>query len=69
VEVRRARVGDERAIADVHVRTWQAAYRGQVPDAFLDGLSIERRTQAWSQIIAQSSVQPATHSWSRTTVR
>jgi hypothetical protein len=55
VEVRPARIGDERAIAEVHVHTWQAAYRGQVPDAFLDSLSIERRTQRWSQIISQSA--------------
>jgi GNAT superfamily N-acetyltransferase len=55
VEVRPARTGDEPAIAEVHVRTWQAAYRGQVPDAFLDSLSIERRTRGWSQIIAQSA--------------
>lgn len=37
------------------MRTWQAAYRDQVPDAVLDNLSIERRTQGWSQIIAQSA--------------
>jgi GNAT superfamily N-acetyltransferase len=55
MEVRLARIGDERAIAAVHVHTWQAAYRAQVPDAFLDSLSIERRTQGWSQIIAQSA--------------
>lgn len=55
MEVRLAGVGDERSIAEVHVRTWQAAYRGQVPDNFLDNLSIERRTQGWSQIIAQSA--------------
>lgn len=55
MDVRRARLGDERAIAEVHVRTWQVAYRGQIPDVVLDGLSVERRTRAWSQIIAESS--------------
>lgn len=55
VEVRPARIGDERAIAEVHVHTWQAAYRGQLPDAFLDSLSVECRTRGWSRIIAQSA--------------
>ena len=56
MEVRLARAGDEHAIAEVHVRTWQAAYRGDVPDPVLDNLSIERRAQAWSQIIAKSAL-------------
>ncbi len=55
VDVRRASLGDESAIARVHVRTWQVAYRGQIPDAVLDGLSVDRRTASWSQIIAGSS--------------
>lgn len=55
MEVRPARPGDEHAIAEVHVRTWQTAYRGQVPDAFLEGLSVEHRTSAWSRIISESA--------------
>lgn len=55
MEVRPAHRGDEHAIAEVHVRAWQTAYRGQVPDAFLEGLSVERRTRAWSQIITESA--------------
>ncbi len=55
MEIRRAHLGDERAIAEVHVRTWQAAYRGQVPDAVLDGLSVERRASSWLQIISEST--------------
>ena len=33
-------------MSDAHVRGWQVAYRGLVPDAILDGFSVERRT-AW----------------------
>jgi GNAT superfamily N-acetyltransferase len=55
VKLRAARPGDEAAIAEVHVRTWQAAYRGQIPDDFLDSLSIEERTGMWQQIIAESA--------------
>jgi hypothetical protein len=38
---------DARALAGVHVRSWQAAYRGLIPDDFLDGLSIERRAAGY----------------------
>ncbi len=37
-EVREARRGDEPAVADIHVRAWQEAYRGLMPDEFLDAL-------------------------------
>lgn len=38
VELRDARRGDERAVAGLHVRSWQEAYRGLMPDEFLDRL-------------------------------
>ncbi len=48
--------GDESCIAGVHVQTWQAAYRGQVPDEFLDALSVDRRTESWRRIIVESAL-------------
>lgn len=44
---RPATPADAEAIARVHVLTWQSSYRGLVPDAFLDGLAIDRRTENW----------------------
>jgi ribosomal protein S18 acetylase RimI-like enzyme len=41
--VRRAEVRDARAIAEIHVAGWRAAYRGQMPDELLDGLSVDAR--------------------------
>jgi hypothetical protein len=38
IVVRRATLDDAPAIARVHVAAWQRAYRGQMPDAVLDGL-------------------------------
>ena len=38
VELRRAVPGDENEVAEVHVRSWQVAYRGLLPDAYLDAL-------------------------------
>ncbi len=50
-----AKPGDEEAIAAVHLRTWQVAYRGQLPDAFLDALSMEPRIAGWRRTLADSS--------------
>jgi ribosomal protein S18 acetylase RimI-like enzyme len=38
VTLRDARRGDELAVAGVHVRSWQEAYRGLMPSEFLDAL-------------------------------
>ena len=45
--VRRAEQADARAIAVVHVRTWQAAYRHAFPAGGLDNLSIDERERLW----------------------
>ena len=36
------------AVARVHVRSWQAAYRGLLPDEYLDGLRPEDRAARYS---------------------
>jgi hypothetical protein len=41
--IRSARPGDARAIAEVHVASWRHAYRGLLPDDYLDRLSVEER--------------------------
>src|SRR6185436_14687493 len=43
--VRAATVDDARAIAEIHVAGWRAAYRGHMPDDFLAALSVEQRTE------------------------
>jgi hypothetical protein len=50
---RSAGTADAHAIAEVHVRTWQVAYRGQVPDDYLDGLSVDERAERWGQALAE----------------
>lgn len=54
--VRPAVGSDAPAVASVHVRTWQAAYRGLVPDSVLDGLSVEARTSMWERAIPSGGV-------------
>lgn len=47
VAIRRADRGDADAIAAVHVSSWRAAYRGLLPQDFLDGLDVEHRRDVW----------------------
>ncbi len=47
MQIRAAESGDADAIARVHVDAWRAAYRRIIDDAYLDGLSAERRAAAW----------------------
>lgn len=43
---------DAAALAEVHVRAWQAAYRDDMPAAFLDSLDVAKRTVAWTGWLA-----------------
>src|SRR5581483_10024396 len=56
--VRRGVPGEERAIATVHVGTWQTAYRGLVPDTYLDSLSVERRVATYNDDLLLDDVRP-----------
>ncbi len=47
--VRKATLEDARAIAKVHVKSWQAAYQGLLPEDFLQNLSVDRREQRWRE--------------------
>ena len=49
VRIRPATSDDAEALAVVQVRTWQAAYRGQVPQDYLDALDPVRRRRGWEQ--------------------
>ena len=49
--IRRASLPDARAVAEVHVASWRWAYRGDLPDALLDALSIDDREAAHVQQI------------------
>ena len=53
VVVRRAAVDDADAIGVVHVRAWQAAYRGLMSDEHLDGLSTDQRIAGWREGLAE----------------
>ena len=50
--IRLATSEDAQQIAAVHVQSWQAAYRGLLPDDFLAALSVERRIRQWQSILS-----------------
>jgi len=53
INIRYAVEADAFTIASVHITSWQKIYRGHIPDAILDKLSIEKRTQMWRDLIGK----------------
>lgn len=47
------------AVARVHVRSWQAGYRGLLPDAYLDGLRPEERAARYD-FASENVLDPVT---------
>ncbi|HEX6231182.1 MAG TPA: GNAT family N-acetyltransferase [Actinomycetota bacterium] len=45
MRIREAQPTDAGAIARIHVRSWQAAYRGLLTDDYLDSLSVDERLE------------------------
>ncbi len=52
IELRDAVLNDAQGIAEVQVAAWKSAYRGMIPDAALDALTVAQRTARWSEILA-----------------
>lgn len=53
MKVRPATPSDADAIARIHVDTWRAAYRGQIPESYLDSLSTADRARTWAGTLAR----------------
>ena len=56
--IRDAVLDDANAMGRLHVRAWQSAYRGVMPDEYLDGLQADDRIEMWRGIIAESDRPP-----------
>jgi len=57
VQIRVATPTDARAVAEIHVSAWRAAYRGIMPNALLDDLSVEKREGGWRSAIDHGEPQ------------
>ncbi|HEY3111992.1 MAG TPA: GNAT family N-acetyltransferase [Chloroflexota bacterium] len=55
MQIRAASPDDAPALGRLHVRAWQWAYRGMLPDDYLDGLADQtgRREAMWRQVIGE----------------
>jgi GNAT superfamily N-acetyltransferase len=49
--IRPAVPGDAPAIAGVRVDAWRTTYRGMIPDAYLDGMTVEASTALWDRVL------------------
>lgn len=58
--IRKAEIGDAPGVAKVHVGTWQSHYKGQVPDDYLANLSVEKRTEVWTEAFSKPKPNNAT---------
>ena len=62
VAIRPMTMADTSTVGEVHVRAWQAAYRGVMPDEYLNGLRPEDRAEMWRRGIEANCPANATSS-------
>jgi len=55
--VRPALARDAKAIAEIHVATWQAAYKDLLPADYLNSMTVEKRQAYWREAIEYSEPQ------------
>lgn len=55
INVRHAIFSDARAIAIIHISSWQAVYRGYIPDNIPDNLSIDERDKLWKKLLKNNT--------------
>lgn len=53
--IRPATARDAEKIASVHVRSWQSAYQGLIPQSYLDQLNVEQRKTFWEQYLRNTT--------------
>lgn len=58
--IRIATVHDAPSIAEIHVKTWQDAYVGLIPDSYLQSLSVSERSEEWKKGLSKPEPNSAT---------
>ena len=54
MDIRPARIEDVPQIANVHVHSWQGAYLGLLPQAYLDSLDPAQRVGMWTRALSET---------------
>ncbi len=47
MNIREAKTNDVNELAEVHVKSWQSAYKGLIPDDILENINLEDRAEMW----------------------
>jgi GNAT superfamily N-acetyltransferase len=55
LSIRPAGVDDAQAIARVRVDCWRTTYRGLIPDAYLDAMSVDASTALWERVLSAAA--------------
>ena len=55
--LRRAIRADAPALAEVHVTAWRQAYRGIVPDSYLEQFTVQSRTKRFREFLAGEAAE------------
>ena len=55
--IRHASLKDAKAVAEIHVAAWQAAFKGLVPDEQLAAMSVDKRQAFWREAITLAEPQ------------
>ena len=61
-QIRPAKLQDAVGLARIQVHGWQTAYRGIFPDELLDGFTIEKRTQVFTERLGNPDY-PSDREW------
>ncbi len=56
MQIRPAKISDARAMAQIYVETWQATYRGILPDDYLDSITVGDSEKALSREMGGAGV-------------
>ena len=54
MNIRKAKLGDEKEIAEVIIDTWKCAYRNIIPDNFLDSLTPDKHIELFREQLSEN---------------
>ncbi len=57
MNVRFATIDDVRSVAEIHVASWRAGYRGIIDEGFLAGLDVASREVMWTRSLERDNVR------------
>lgn len=49
IKIEAMTINDSKSVAEIHTKSWQFAYKGIVPQEFLDGIDTKKREENWTK--------------------